>query len=157
MFTSTQAMFSCFLSSFVHTPLTLPWLVLSSFLVAIWSLTSKFASGSSDSLVLLVSGSFGAFEAGILLFCLPRPCALVLVFFLFAGLAPRTRSRRLFSGKSGEGVLALPLAHSEPRDEPSCSASWSLPVQHCCTSLVLGPTMPQGHPLRRLSHYKRVL
>ena len=34
-FTSTQAMFSCFLSSFVHTPLTLPWLVLSRFLVAI--------------------------------------------------------------------------------------------------------------------------
>ena len=66
-------------------------------------------------------------------------------------------SRRLFSGKPGEGVLALPLAHSERGDEPSRSAGWSLPVQHCCTPLVLGPNMPQGHPQRRLSRNRRLL
>ena len=87
LFTSTQAMFSCFLSSFVHTPLTLPWLVLSRFLVAIWSLTSKFASGSSDSLVLLVSGFLVRLRLGFSSFVFLVRVPLFLFFFFFFLLA----------------------------------------------------------------------
>ena len=69
----------------------------------------------------------------------------------------RQQSGCLFSGKSGEGVLALPLAHSEPGEEPSRSAGWSLPVLFGSTILCEAPIMPQRHSQRRLSHNRRVL
>ena len=96
------------LFSFVQSPLTRPFGSFRSILGG--PLVAPFEVRSFNLLILgcFLSGFLGVFEAGILLLCLPRPCALVLVLFLFVGLAPHTRKPAPVLRKARRGCSRPP-------------------------------------------------